>query len=87
MRAPLSSTNYHYKRLLGRAGATIDAFHSLRKSCITNWLEAGVPPHEVQAMAGHADLATTMKYYAKVDKSAMIRVRDASERYTQGVVA
>ena len=38
-------------------------------------------------MAGHADLATTMKYYAKVDKSTMIRMRDASERYTQGVVA
>ena len=36
MRAPLSSTNYHYKRLLGRAGVTVDAFHSLRKSCITN---------------------------------------------------
>ena len=69
------------------AGAAMDAFHSVRKSCITNWLSDGVPPHEVQAMAGHASLETTMKYYSKVDIDAMTRVRQASERFTAGIIA
>lgn len=60
-----------------------DDFHSLRKTCITNWLEAGVPPHEVQRLAGHSSVETTMKYYAKVDRSAIDRARRASTAYTK----
>ena len=87
LRVPLNNRIRGYKRILRRAGVPIDAFHSLRKSCITNWLEGGVPPHEVMAMAGHASVETTMKYYSKVDRSALDRVRAASERYTKGIVA
>ena len=43
-------------------------FHSLRKSCITDW--AGeFPTHVVKEWAGHADIRTTLKYYLKVSES------------------
>ena len=87
LRSPLNNRQRGYKAILRRAGVSVDAFHSLRKSCVTNWLEDGVPPHEVMAMAGHASVETTMKYYSKVDRSALDRVRAASERYTKGIVA
>jgi len=57
-------------------------FHALRKTCVTNWLEGGVPPHEVQKLAGHSSVETTLKYYAKVDHSAIDRARQASTAYT-----
>ena len=86
-REPVNNLLRDYKGVLARAGVEVNAFHSLRKSCITNWLADGVPPHEVQAMAGHADLTTTMRYYSKVSTDAMVRVREASERSVKGVVA
>ncbi len=86
-REPVNNLLRNYKTILARAGVEVDAFHSLRKSCITNWLKDGVPPHEVQAMAGHASIETTMKYYAKVDIDGRARVRQASERATSGIVA
>ncbi len=36
--------------------------HGYRASAITHMLEAGVPPHEVQAVARHEDLKTTLGY-------------------------
>ena len=62
-----------------------DDFHALRKSCITNWLEAGVPPHEAQKMAGHSQIETTIRRYAKVDHTAIDRAREASTRYSKAV--
>ena len=76
-----------YHTILRRAGVPVDEFHALRKSCTTNWLDGGVPPHEVQAMCGHASLETTMRYYSKVSIDAKARVREVSERYTAGVIA
>ena len=69
------------------AGVPEDDFHSLRKTCITNWLEDGVPPHEVQRLAGHSSIETTMKYYAKVDRSAIDRARNSSARYSSPAAA
>ena len=62
-----------------------DDFHALRKTAVTNWLEAGVPPHEVQKMAGHSSVETTIRYYATIDRAAIDRVRQASEAYTKAV--
>jgi len=39
--------------------------HALRKSCITDWA-ATKPIHVVKYLAGHAEVKTTLKYYAKV---------------------
>ena len=37
-------------------------FHDLRHEAASRWLEAGWPLHKIQAMLGHADLATTAIY-------------------------
>ncbi|HEX3732036.1 MAG TPA: tyrosine-type recombinase/integrase [Mycobacteriales bacterium] len=46
-------------------------FHDLRHTCITLLLEEGVPPHIVQAVAGHADLKVTMDVYAHTNLDTM----------------
>ena len=66
------------------AGVPVDDFHALRKTCITNWLEAGTPPHEVPMTAGHSSIETTIKFYAKVDRAAIDPAREASARYSAG---
>lgn len=70
-----------YHQILSRAGLPVGEFHSLRKSCITNWLDAGVAPHVVQKMAGHASIETTIKHYSKMRRTAPDSVREASKRF------
>ena len=64
------------------AGVPEGDSHALRKTAITNWLEAKLPLHEVRKMAGHSSIETTVKYYAKVDRAAIDRARAASVRYS-----
>ncbi len=62
------------RRLARAAGITRPGTvgpHSLRASAITDQIDRGKPATEVQGMAGHADLRTTMRY---------IERRDADER-------
>jgi integrase len=53
-------------------------FHGLRSTCITEWLEQGLMPHEVKELAGHADINTTMNYYVGIRESLIDRARGAS---------
>jgi len=59
-------------------------FHDIRKTCITEWLEQGLGPHEVQKLAGHSDINTTMDYYVEVRESLIDRARKASEKSLKG---
>ena len=69
-----------WKAICADADVPACEFHSLRKSCITNWLESGVPPHRVQALAGHADIKTTLDHYSKIDtQDTLEQARAASE--------
>ncbi len=36
----------------------------LRKNCITNWANRLQNPEAIRKLAGHSDIATTMKYYS-----------------------
>jgi integrase len=38
--------------------------HDLRRTCVTLLLDAGVPPHIVQAVAGRSGIQVTMSIYA-----------------------
>ncbi len=49
-------------RFADRAGVPTLTPHVLRHSCITWLIERGVPVPVVQRFAGHADIATTMRY-------------------------
>jgi len=42
-------------------------FHSLRGTYITGLFRAGVSPAQVQTLARHADISTTLKYYTRFD--------------------
>jgi len=61
-----------------KAGIEAVAFRDLRSTCITEWFEQGLLPHEVQKLAGHADIRTTMKYYVGIRESLIGRARGAS---------
>ena len=50
--------------------------HSLRKTTITNALNNSAPMHQVQELAGHADIRTTQGYYMKRESDA----EDAARR-------
>lgn len=45
--------------------------HALRKSCITDWVSAGHPPHAVQLWAGHENISTTLDFYTRVSPQDM----------------
>ena len=63
-----------------RARVADVAFHDLRATCITEWFEQGMMPHEVQRLAGHASIETTMKYYVGIRESMLGRARAASTK-------
>jgi len=54
----------HWRKVLGRAGLPSMRPHDLRHSAVSLLLAAGVPPHVVQAIVGHADARVTMAVYA-----------------------
>ncbi len=56
-----------FKRVCKRIDQDGWRFHDLRHFFVTSWLRAGVPPHVVQAIAGHADLKTTDNYAHATD--------------------
>jgi integrase/recombinase XerD len=58
------ATDRTVKRLARRTGITKRISpHSLRHSFITAALDAGVPLHDGQEAASHADPRTTMRYH------------------------
>ncbi len=56
--------NRHWYSLRDRAGLPGVRLHDLRHTCVTLLLDAGVPPHIVQAIAGHSGIQVTMTIYA-----------------------
>jgi hypothetical protein len=64
--------------IFNKAGIKDGVFHDFRGTCITEWLEKGLMPHEVQKLAGHADIKTTMNYYVGIRESLIDRARGAS---------
>jgi integrase len=56
--------NRHWYGVRDRAGLSGVRLHDLRHTCVTLLLDAGVPPHIVQAIAGHSGIEVTMTIYA-----------------------
>jgi integrase len=67
-----------WQTIFKKAGIEDGTFHDLRSTCITEWLEKGLMPHEVKELAGHADINTTMNHYVGIRESLIDKARDAS---------
>ena len=52
-------------------------FHDLRRTAITRWTW-NMPVQDVKKLAGHADIATTMEYYAAVSNDIILRAAKCS---------
>ena len=65
-----------WKNILQATGIQ-GTFHDLRRTAITRW-SWSMPPQEVKKLAGHADIETTMKYYAAVRADVLQRASQAS---------
>jgi len=52
-------------------------FHDFRRTAITRWTW-NMPPQDVKKLAGHADIATTMQYYAAVSSDVILRAAKCS---------
>jgi len=55
--------NRHWYGVRDRCGLPGVRLHDLRHTCVTLLLDAGVPPHIVQAIAGHSGIEVTMTIY------------------------
>ena len=66
------------------AGVENATFHDLRATCVTEWFEQGMMPHEIQRLAGHSSIETTMKYYVGFRETMIDRARLASSAALDG---
>jgi integrase len=74
-----------FHTLCRKAGVPQYEIHDLRRSCITNWAQKGLPIHVTQQLAGHADIATTQQYYLAVQSSDFAAARTLQEEVVGGV--
>lgn len=63
--------------VVDRDGVPTVTIHDLRRSAITNWTKAA-NVQTVAKLAGHADIATTMTFYAAVTSDQLDAVRAAN---------
>jgi hypothetical protein len=77
-KCPDSNFRRNFLVICKRAGLDDVSFHDLRSTCITEWMEQGMMPHEVQRLAGHSSIETTMNYYVGIRESMLQRARQAS---------
>ncbi len=45
--------------------------HSLRSWRLSSWANAGLPPSQLQRLAGHSRIETTMKFYVRSDTASL----------------
>jgi len=62
-----------------RAKIQDGTYHDLRRTCLTNW-SYHLPPKELQKLAGHADIETTMRYYLGIRADVI----DLAKKHTIG---
>ncbi|MEM9744385.1 MAG: site-specific integrase [Pseudomonadota bacterium] len=75
----LTSIQKQWAKLLGDAQIENFRVHDLRHDFATQSLANGTPPHVLQRVLGHKDLATTLNRYGHVTPEEM---HDAVERFT-----
>jgi integrase len=67
-----------FNRILVMARVEKRTFHDIRKTAITEWFRQGLTEYEVMTLAGHANFATTHKFYLAVADDLIERARQAT---------
>ncbi len=83
-RCPDNNFRRNWGVICRRAAVPEGKFHDLRATCITEWMEQGMMPHEVQRLAGHSSIETTMTYYVGIRETLIDRARLASVAALKG---
>ncbi len=83
-KCPASNFRRDWQCICSKAGIEDITFQNLRATSITEWLEKGMMPHEVQRLAGHSSIDTTMNYYVGIRESMIDRAREASSSASEG---
>jgi len=83
-RSPLSKFCHNFNKIRRLAGIETGTFHDLRRTCLSNWVAQGLSLHEVKALAGHAGIETTERFYLAVRKDVVDRARAACEASRKG---
>lgn len=62
-----------FVRIRRRAGIQEGTIHDLRRTCITNWARhPDLKPKDVQVLAGHEDIQTTLGIYTMVEEGDVL---------------
>jgi integrase len=64
-----------FDRILLKASVMDGTFHDLRRTAITNWFRQGLSEYDVMTLAGHANFATTHRFYLAVADDLLQRAR------------
>ena len=72
----------HYKALKD-SGVAQFVPYSLRHTCLTRWANAGMDPFNLQYLAGHKNIATTMRYIHLARIDAQDKLREIRQRMNQ----
>jgi integrase len=75
----LNLYTHHFQPLLKRAGLPAIRLHDLRHTVATWLLAQGKPITTVSGMLGHADVATTLRWYGHVLPSSQHELLTAWE--------
>jgi len=72
--------SYGFRKILRQARVEEGQFHDLRRTAICNWFKEGLKEFEIMRLAGHANFATTHRYYLRVRDDLVDRAREATAR-------
>jgi integrase len=67
-----------FNKILAIAHVDKGTFHDIRKTAITDWFRQGLSEYDVMTLAGHANFATTHKFYLAVADDLIDRARQAT---------
>ncbi|MHC4539410.1 MAG: tyrosine-type recombinase/integrase [Planctomycetota bacterium] len=76
----IPSFSYGFRKILRQAHVDEGQFHDLRRTAICNWFREGLRELEIMRLAGHANFATTHRYYLRVRDDLVDRAREATAR-------
>ena len=75
-----SSYKGQHEKALRRSGISPFVPYSLRHTCLTRWAMAGMDPFTLQYLAGHKNIATTMRYIHLARTDAQEKLREIRQR-------